>query len=346
MAGFFETIRQRKGSGQLQAAWIIDGKNAGARMLLGQEKVVFRDVIFPEELAEEICASEAGKEGILERDGTRVFLERISDGRRLVICGAGHVALCVIRLGVMLGYEVTVIEDREEFADKAHEAGAHQVICKPFSEALEGIEGDRATAFVIMTREHVHDVECLRRILPKTYAYAGMMGSHSRTDLIREQMLKEGFDAGKVEQLHMPIGLQIGSRGPEEIAVSVAGELISVLNKADPGENFPAGMPEELAGIERGDKAGGVLAMIVEKRGEAPRRPGTKMLVREDGSFLGTVGGGYAEAVILEAARKMIKEGSLQNMLVRVGMKKGTMHCGGEIEVFLRGISGCFPIAN
>ena len=76
--------------------------------------------------------------------------------------------------------------------------------------------------------------------------------------------------------------------------------------------------------------------MIVAKSGEAPRKPGTKMLVREDGSFLGTVGGGYAEAVILETARKLIKEKSPQNMLVQVSMKKGMMYCGGEIEVFLQ----------
>ena len=80
------------------------------------------------------------------------------------------------------------------------------------------------------------------------------------------------------------------------------------------------------------------LAMIVEKRGEAPRRPGTKMLVRADGSFLGTVGGGYAEAEILKTARQMIAEGDQRSRVVRITMKKGTMHCGGEIAVFLTAV--------
>ncbi len=78
--------------------------------------------------------------------------------------------------------------------------------------------------------------------------------------------------------------------------------------------------------------------MIVEKSGEAPRRPGTKMLVRADGSFLGTVGGGYAEAEILKTARQMIADGDRTGRLVRITMKKGTMHCGGEIAVFLTAV--------
>ena len=333
MPGFYETIIRGKAKGQLLAAWIIDGEGAGTKALFDRQEQVFRDEGFPAELAEGIRTMDCPQAGLLEQNGSQVFLERISDGKRLVICGAGHVALCVIRIGVMLGYEITVIEDRREFAEKAGEAGAHRVICKPFGEALDEAGDDPMTAFVIMTLEHSHDVECLRRVLQRPSAYIGMMGSRSRTEQIRQQMLEEGYDARKVEQIHMPIGLRIGSRTPEEIAVSVAAELISVLNAADPGEGFPPGMAEELAA-----DPSGVLAMIVEKSGEAPRRPGTKMLVRTDGSFLGTVGGGYAEAEILKTARQMIAEGGRKSRTVRITMKKGTMHCGGEVAVFLTAV--------
>ena len=333
MPGFYETIIRGKAKGQLLAAWIIDGEGAGTKALFDRQEQVFRDEGFPAELAEGIRTMDCPQAGLLEQNGSQVFLERISDGKRLVICGAGHVALCVIRIGVMLGYEITVIEDRREFAEKAGEAGAHRVICKPFGEALDEAGDDPMTAFVIMTCEHSHDVECLRRVLQRPSAYIGMMGSRSRTEQIRQQMLEEGYDARKVEQIHMPIGLRIGSRTPEEIAVSVAAELISVLNAADPGEGFPPGMAEELAA-----DPSGVLAMIVEKSGEAPRRPGTKMLVRTDGSFLGTVGGGYAEAEILKTARQMIAEGDRKSRTVRITMKKGTMHCGGEVAVFLTAV--------
>ena len=224
MPGFFESIVRRKPDRQMLAAWVIAGPAAGAKALFFREEDHYSqeycDEAFPEDCALEISKlSSLSREpdGILEQGDSRVFLEQINIGRKLVICGAGHVALSVIRIGVMLGFEVTVIEDREEFAARAGEAGAHHVICRPFEEALEGIEGDPATAFVIMTREHVHDVACLRRVLKKNYAYAGMMGSRSRTGKIREQLLEEGYDPGKLDQVHMPIGLRIGSRTPEEI---------------------------------------------------------------------------------------------------------------------------------
>ena len=236
--------------------------------------------------------------------------------------------------GRMLDFEITVIEDRKEFADRALQAGARHVICRSYADALAEIEGDAATAFVIVTRAHTHDLECLRLILGKPFGYAGMMGSRHRTGLIREQLLEEGSDPEQVSRVHMPIGLAIGSRTPEEIAVSVMAQSIQVMNEADAGEGFPEEMTEEICRLIRAEKAG-ILSMIVEKNGEAPRKPGTKMLVRRDGSFLGTVGGGYAEAQILKRAREMMERNECRPDLVRISMQKGVMMCGGEIAVFM-----------
>lgn len=335
MPGFFEQMDQAKEKGTLLAVWIVEGNGAGAKALLDRNGILFRDDAFPAELADRIRSQAPDQNGILEDGDARVFLERISGRRKLVICGAGHVAIAVAGLGVMLGWHVTVIDDREEFAEKARKAGAHRVICRPFGEALDTIPGDDATAFVIMTREHAHDVECLRRILRKPYAYAGMMGSRSRSASVRQQLLEEGAAPGRVAEVHMPIGLPIGSRTPEEIAISVMAELIQVMNAADPGEGYPEGMTEELAALPGTQSVTGVMAVIVEKKGEAPRRPGTKMWIRADGSFRGTVGGGYAEAVILETAGQMIRENCRESRLMQVSMKKGAMYCGGEITVVL-----------
>ncbi len=335
MPGFYETIGREKTNGRLLAAWVIAGDAAGAKALFavdGARRVLrYADDAFPAPLADAVARLAPGREGCLDIGGARVFLEPIAGARRLVVCGAGHVALCVIRLGVALGFDITAIEDRPEFAERAREAGAQRVICRPFTEALDMIEGGDDTAFVVMTREHAHDVDCLRRILQKPCAYAGIMGSRGRSAKIRAQLSEEGFDAGRVAALRMPIGVPIGARTPEEIAVSVAAELISVMNAADPGEGWPEGMLEALSA----PSAPGVLAMIVFKRGEAPRRPGTKMLVLGEGRFIGTVGGGYAEAEILRIAGAMLRNGDAACRLVPIGMNKGPSFCGGEIEVFL-----------
>ena len=333
MTGFFQAIAEHMGSG-VTAAWVISGAAAGSGAVFGRgdggTALLYRDEAFPAEAAEKIRGLNPRKACILESGETRSFTEHIPGKRKLVICGGGHVALALVRICGTLDLDITVIEDREEYAGKAREAGADRVICRPFGEALDDIPGDEATAFVIMTREHRHDTECLDRILRKPFAYVGMMGSRSRTELIRRQMLENGHGARTVGLLHMPIGLAIGSRTPEEIAVSVAAELIQEMNAAETGEGFPEGMAEELAGGTRG-----TLAVIIEKNGEAPRKPGTKMLVRADGSILGTVGGGTAEAGILREAGEMIRTGCRESRLKTIHMTKGTMYCGGDITVFL-----------
>ena len=118
-----------------------------------------------------------------KKDSPRVYCERVSRTPRLIICGGGHVSMPIIRLGKMLGFAVTVIEDRPKFADNARAAGADMVVCQPFASALSQIRGDSDSWFIIVTRGHRYDTECLDAILQKKYAYVGMMGSR-RTSIL------------------------------------------------------------------------------------------------------------------------------------------------------------------
>lgn len=88
----------------------------------------------------------------------------------LVICGGGHVSIPMITIGKILGFYVSVLEDRPLFANHARRAGADQVICDTFYEALQQIEGSADTYFVVVTRGHRYDTECLRSILKKENA--------------------------------------------------------------------------------------------------------------------------------------------------------------------------------
>lgn len=177
-------------------------------------------------------------EGQQELAGETVFCDCLGEAKKLVICGAGHVGMALLRMALLLGFDVTVLEDRPYFADGARRAGARRVICDTFETGLAEVPGDGDTFFVVMTRGHRYDLICLEKILGKSYAYLGMMGSRGRSALVKKKLLERGFSAGQVEELHAPIGLSIHAETPEEIAVSILGEIISVKNGEKKNSSF------------------------------------------------------------------------------------------------------------
>ena len=152
---------------------VLTGEHAGEKRILSGEEDDAGDVA---EGGQAVPAGQAGEEK------ERVFRERAGHTPKLIVCGAGHVSMPIIRIGKMLGFSVTVLEDRPKFADNARVAGADEVLCLPFSEGLSRIKGDGDSWFVIVTRGHRYDTECLETILNKPRAYVGMMGSRRRPD--------------------------------------------------------------------------------------------------------------------------------------------------------------------
>lgn len=273
----------------------------------------------------------------LPETGQQIFVETFGSRPELVLCGGGHVAMAVLRLAQFLGLPVTLIEDRPYFADQARAAGAQRVICDSFGHALEEIRGGQDVYFVIMTRGHRHDKICLESILRKPHAYAGMMGSRSRVRLLKETLQKEGFSQEELDGLHAPIGLDIGSETPEEIAVSVMGEIICVKNKAHKTSILPDEIRDAL--LQPEEK---VLATIVRRKGSAPRQVGTKMVIFRDGHTAGTIGGGCMEAEVITHGRELLREGdgSGRFRLIHLNMtnqdaEEAGMVCGGTQDVFL-----------
>ena len=170
--------------------------------------------------------------GFLELDGTRVFVERFGAVPQIVVCGGGHVAVSVVRLAKLLGLPVLAMEDRTEYAQDLRDAGADTVLCLPFTQALEQVPGGAETYFVVVTRAHAFDVACLEQILQKPAAYVGMMGSRGRAALVRRQLLEAGADAARVEAVQAPIGLAIGAKTAEEIALSILAQIVEVKTPA------------------------------------------------------------------------------------------------------------------
>jgi len=127
-----------------------------------------------------------------------------------------------------LGFAVTVADDRPEFLVPERYPAGVATLCGSYAEIVDRFPFDASTYVVIVTRGHRADLESLRAVLVKTWRYAGLIGSKRKVRLLTEQVLADGYDRVRVESVHTPIGLDIGAETPEELAVSIAGELVAV----------------------------------------------------------------------------------------------------------------------
>jgi xanthine dehydrogenase accessory factor len=157
----------------------------------------------------------------------RVFLDPITGAQRLIIVGAGHIAQPLAQLGSMLGFHVTVIDDRAAFANRERFPKADQIIVRPFTAAIEGLELDRHCYLLSVTRGHAFDEEVLRTALRKRNgAFIGMIGSRRRVRATLERIAETGIPDSELDQVHAPLGVDLGAETPAEIAVSIIAELI------------------------------------------------------------------------------------------------------------------------
>lgn len=324
-------------SGDIWAETVLSGSHAG-------EKYLVRNGTGEDSCGECAPASEdpfgetvKDAAPAVDESSAPVFRERIGRTPRLIICGGGHVSMPVIRIGKMLGFTVTVLEDRPKFADNARAAGADTVICEPFEEALEGVRGDSDSWFVIVTRGHRYDTICLESILKKTCAYVGMMGSRRRVAIVKDQLAAKGISRELLDGVHTPIGLKIGAETPEEIAVSIMAEIIQVKHSGAKCGGYPEAL---LSAILADDGRQKVLATIISRKGSAPRGTGTKMLIFEDGATVDTIGGGCVESEIVQKALLMMRTGEkgfqiCEADLTMEAAEDEGMVCGGIVEVML-----------
>lgn len=164
-----------------------------------------------------------------EKQSAKVFLEPVFPLPRLVIAGAGHIGKAVSHQGRLLDFEVTVIDDRVEFANHANLPDADNIIVKDIGEAVKEFPKDKDTFIVIVTRGHGHDADALRPCIGSSAAYVGMMGSRVKVAKIRDEFIAKGWaTAEQWKKIFTPIGVAINSETIEEIAVSIAAQLVKV----------------------------------------------------------------------------------------------------------------------
>jgi len=171
------------------------------------------------------------KSCIIEIDGgIRVFINVLCPEARLLICGAGHIALPLARFASDVGFSVTVLDDRSDFAHPSRFPGC-TTITENFTIALRDMSLGSNTHVVIITRGHEHDVDCLMEILPRQVAYVGLIGSRRRVSFVLQWLEEKGFSRERLKDVFTPIGTPIGAESPEEIALSIVSELVCVRRK-------------------------------------------------------------------------------------------------------------------
>ena len=167
-------------------------------------------------------------QGFYELDSKEYYAQQYNYDGRVFVFGAGHVARELVPLLSHLGFKCVVIDDRAEFADPEVFPTAHKVVLADYTKLAEVCKIHCKDYAVVMTRGHVHDANCERFLLTTPVPYIGVMGSKNKARLAREALLSEGYTEEQLERITTPIGLDIGSETPAEIAVSIAAQLIQV----------------------------------------------------------------------------------------------------------------------
>ncbi|HIC89872.1 MAG TPA: XdhC/CoxI family protein [Anaerolineae bacterium] len=214
---------------------------------LGRRAVVWSDQeplgdLGLDELQEQVLADACGAlNGRMHRmlkyatpaGDVEVFVEILQSPPALIIAGAGHIAVPLAQLGSICDFDVTVLDDRPEFANEQRFPTATEVVSAPFRQTMhqwvadERIDTD--TYVVLITRGHQHDAECLAEVVHSPAAYIGMIGSRRRVRAVLQRLNEEqNIPMEKLQRVHAPIGIDIGAETPAEIAVSIMAEIVKV----------------------------------------------------------------------------------------------------------------------
>ncbi len=186
----------------------------------------------PRTLAFDLSQDPRHDSGLVCGGRLEIFVEPLISPPSLYIFGAGHVGLQVHRIARIAGFEVTVYDDREEYANGERFPDAREVVAAAFDKVSTRLELHERDSVVIVTRAHHFDLQVLRWALTTPARYIGMIGSKRKVAGLFQALESEGVSKEKLDRVFAPIGLEIGAHSPEEIAVSIVAELIACRRQA------------------------------------------------------------------------------------------------------------------
>ena len=167
-------------------------------------------------------------EGFITDAGIEVFVEGFTTPPTLVMVGGGHVGKATAELAHILGYRVYIVDDRPEFANEERFPNVDKIVVTDYETWSEHLTLNANTFIVVATRGHRYDDMALESALPTSARYIGLLGSRRKTLMIYQRLLQNGIPRERLDQVHSPIGLDIGGLTPEELAVSIMSEITMV----------------------------------------------------------------------------------------------------------------------
>lgn len=223
----------------------LPGVQPGARMLLhangareGGIGARDADEALAAALSEALSSTGTGVRTIPTTSGDlRAFVEVLEPPLRLLVCGAGHDAIPLVRLGSSLGWSVVVVDDREAFLTHDRFPDAAGFVLTEPARAAGAAGTDGRSYVVVMSHNYLRDRDYLRSFIATDVAYIGMLGPRARLQRLLEDLARDGIEPldHDVAKIHGPAGLDVGGEGPEEIAAAIVSEILAVSRKRGAG---------------------------------------------------------------------------------------------------------------
>jgi len=165
-------------------------------------------------------------EGAICGGDMKIFIDILQPKEEVLIFGAGHIAMSLSKLAKIVGFRVTVIDERKEFANQERFPEADQIITEKMSKALNYAKITSSNYAVIVSKGHLQDEEILASVIRSSAAYIGMIGSRKKNTTVFQRLVERGISKEELNKVHAPIGIDIKAQTPEEIAVSIIAEII------------------------------------------------------------------------------------------------------------------------
>lgn len=247
---FVEKINQAlEGEFPLSVATVVDSStvNPGAKLLIMEDGSIKGSFGNPALESEAISvgkklAAFGENEFFKADDGSKIYVEGFTTPPTLILMGGGHVNKAISNLAATLGFRIFVVDDRPEFANKERFPEAEAVVVANYEEGLNKLKVNSNSYIVVATRGHKYDDLALSSAIQTPARFVGLLGSKRKSILIYKNLLDNDVPVERIQEVHAPIGLNIGALTPEELAVSIMAEIIMVRRG---GEGGPMKMEKE-----------------------------------------------------------------------------------------------------